>query len=104
MKLNLNDVPKLINDFWQYKNPGILLDSCAFLNDEHESSDQWGEIAVYLCKDFTETRLLYIALAKYQGSLTARELDQNEINFLIDGILPEQPDHLIKNVDNESIT
>lgn len=104
MNLDLNDVPKLVNDFWQYKHPSVLLDSCTFINDEYTSSNKWGEIAIYLCKDLTKTKLSYVALAKHEGSLTARELDQNEINFLIDGTLPEQPDHLIKNVDDEPIT
>ena len=91
------EVPTIVMQFWDYKNPGVEMSNIRVLNKDFDDSDKWGDILVYKCED-KDGKALYVGLQPNDTGIMTRELDENEINFLLFGTIPPDPNENTKSI------
>ena len=85
MKLEQEEIPKLVQSFWKAEFPESALEDCYFLNKDNQDSDNWGA-AVYKCE--SKENSMYVAVHLIRDQFFARKLTEDEINYLLFGTIP----------------
>ena len=85
MKLEQEEIPKLVQSFWKAEFPEYTLENCYLLNENKEDSDKWGA-AVYKCE--SKEKSMYVAVHLIKDQFFARKLTEDEINYLLFGTIP----------------
>ena len=80
-----NELPKIIENLWNYKRPDKKLEKWSYINDQYKDSNDWGS-AVWLL-EAKDTEKLYAVLSP-EG--LAREASEEEIYFLTTGKIPQK--------------